>query len=316
MADTDQQRLLELLHAHGQKFLDSFDLPSPPTKKRKTHENHALATSNVVEAESDEEESEWLGFGGHGSKSSYESDNETDNSFDQGDDGFTASSSTRLPDVIVFSDTQSKSAEKKIMDTAQKKAFMSSKASKVTAAQIAGSSSVKKDDDVDEERTNLQNDAILHRLLHTKLLSGSLHPDLNLSHAQREKALAGRVLELSGSARLGKGEKITRETERNKAAKRVREGLLRKKEERDMAQIEEAKNLGNYHPSLKKLYDSEKSETGRKKRDRGLGMGIGRFSGGTLTLSREEINSVTGRASRGGRGRGSRGQSNRGRGRK
>jgi hypothetical protein len=146
-----------------------------------------------------------------------------------------------------------------------------------------------------EDISNAQNDALLHRLVHTKLLSGSLNPALNLTHAQRDKALSGRVLELAGKTKLGKGEVAVRAAERNKASKRVREGLLRKKDEREKQQLEEAKNLGNYHPTLKKLFDASSGSSDRQRRVRGLGMGVGKFSGGTLKLSREEINSVTGR---------------------
>jgi hypothetical protein len=88
-------------------------------------------------------------------------------------------------------------------------------------------------------RTNAQNDAILHRLVHTKLLSGSLSADLDMTPAHRRKALAGRVLELTGQAKLGKGEKSVREGERNKAAKRVRDGMLDKQKERQTQQLEE-----------------------------------------------------------------------------
>lgn len=80
--------------------------------------------------------------------------------------------------------------------------------------------------------TNAQNDALLHRLVHTQLLSGSLNPELNLTSAQRKKALEGRVLELAGSSKLGQGEKIVRAKERDKASKRIREGMLEKQKQR------------------------------------------------------------------------------------
>lgn len=41
----------------------------------------------------------------------------------------------------------------------------------------------------------------------------------------------------------------------------------------------------------------------RKKRDRGLRMGVGKFSGGVLKLSKEEIASVQARSNFSGRGR-------------
>lgn len=89
-------------------------------------------------------------------------------------------------------------------------------------------------------RTNAQNDALLHKLVHTKILSGSLDPELEMTPAQRRKALAGRVLEAAGRAKLGKGETIVRAKERNKAAKHVRDGLLAKQKERSRKQLEEA----------------------------------------------------------------------------
>ncbi|KIM90706.1 hypothetical protein PILCRDRAFT_59359, partial [Piloderma croceum F 1598] len=162
--------------------------------------------------------------------------------------------------------------------------------------------------------TNLQNDALLHRLVHTKLLSGSLNSELELTPAQRKKALAGRILEVSAGVKLGKGEKVVRETERNKAAKQVREGLLAKKKEREKNELEEAKNLGNYHPTLKKLFESSSSSaTSSKKRDRGIKMGVGRFSGGMLKLSREEISAAQGSGTRGRTSRGRGGSRGRGR---
>lgn len=75
--------------------------------------------------------------------------------------------------------------------------------------------------------------------MHTKLLSGSLNPNLDLTPAQRRKALAGRVLELTGSVKLGKGEKQVRDAEKKKASKQVREGLSAKQKERDVQQLEE-----------------------------------------------------------------------------
>ncbi|KIY46658.1 hypothetical protein FISHEDRAFT_46934, partial [Fistulina hepatica ATCC 64428] len=152
--------------------------------------------------------------------------------------------------------------------------------------------------------TNLQNDALLHKLIHTKLLSGSLNPDLDMTPAQRRKALAGRILELQGSAKLGKGEKTVRQAERNKASKRVHEGLMRKQKQIRDNQLQEAKELGNYHPTLKRLFDGEEIIKQRK-RDRGLKMGVGKFNGGMLKLSRDEIrmgqNGGTGMSSTGSR---------------
>lgn len=91
----------------------------------------------------------------------------------------------------------------------------------------------------DRISSNAQNDALLHRLVHTELLSGSSNPEFSWSAANRRKALAGRILELSGDARLGKGHKAVIEKERNKAAKRVRDGLIEKRRARATQELEE-----------------------------------------------------------------------------
>ncbi len=134
---------------------------------------------------------------------------------------------------------------------------------------------------------------------------------MDLTPAQRRKALAGRVLEAAGGAKLGKGEASVREAERNKASKRVRLGLVEKKKAREMQHLEEvstdhphsrlsllnvnlqAKHLGNYHPTIKKLFDSSKAENS-KRRERGLKIGVGKFSGGMLKLTKSDIDVVQG----------------------
>ena len=50
--------------------------------------------------------------------------------------------------------------------------------------------------------------------------------------------------------------------------------------------------MGNYHPTIKKLFEDTSDRPSVQRRERGLGMGVGRFKGGMLRLSREEINSV------------------------
>lgn len=280
-------RLLDLLQAHGQQFLDSFDLSQLPRKRQRLEDSPEEPDSENKDFE------EWRGF----SNAAYSSEeNDDDDTPHRYDDDFTASSSTKMPDVVVFSDSRQKPSEH--FSKAQKKAFMSSKVVKFTSITETEGAPHRDEDDTQndhEDISNAQNDALLHRLVHTKLLSGSLNPALNLTHAQRDKALSGRVLELAGKTKFGKGEVAVHAAERNKASKRVREGLLRKKDEREKQQLEEAKNLGNYHPTLKKLFDASSGSSDRQRRVRGLGMGVGKFSGGTLKLSREEINSVTGR---------------------
>ena len=88
-------------------------------------------------------------------------------------------------------------------------------------------------------RTLHQNDALLHKLVHTKLLSGSLNHDTDLKPAERRRALEGRVMEAAGHANLGKGQSLLGQAERSKASKKVRVGLERKKHEREKKDLEE-----------------------------------------------------------------------------
>ena len=66
--------------------------------------------------------------------------------------------------------------------------------------------------------------------------------------------------------------------------------------------------MGNWHPTIKKLLTDEDEPSRARRREKGIGMGVGKFDGGVLKLSRREIYSVNGPAggpgSRSGRGRG------------
>ncbi|TFK55779.1 hypothetical protein OE88DRAFT_1652250 [Heliocybe sulcata] len=323
MADQDQaEHLLQLLQAHGQAFLGSFDLPSPrPTKRRRTGDDYS-GDRDVTEAPKPEDnvgsEEEWTGFA---NKSSYVGDSDEDRlesdygsisaDFEENDDGFTAqSSSSRPATVVVFDGAQKRADSMPSSSKTEMKAFMSSKVSKVTQESNNSQRNAGRTVDVeDEDRTNAENDAELRRLIHTKLLSGSLNPELDMKPAQRRKALEGRVMELAGEVKLGKGERSVKSAERNKAAQKVRIGMLAKQKDREGKHLEEAKNLGNYHPTIKKLFEPSDGQRSIRKREKGLTMGIGKFKSGVLKLSKEEISSIQGSSppSRGmhrGRGRG------------
>jgi hypothetical protein len=100
---------------------------------------------------------------------------------------------------------------------------------------------------------------------------------------------------------------LVREAEKNSASKRVREGITNKQKERSKQELEEvilsflledetdrlqAKNLGHYHPTLKKVFEASSTPTPRK-REKGLKMGVGKFSNGSLHLSRADISKAT-----------------------
>ncbi|KAH9922025.1 uncharacterized protein BXZ73DRAFT_87477 [Epithele typhae] len=284
------QDLLKVLEAHGQQFLQSFETTTVVGKRKKgPHSTLDRAISKKKRVEEASEEEEWAGITQRSTSSEAEGEDEdsegvTDEPEDD-DDDFTYESCAPQPDVVVFSEAGRSSA----VTRASKTGFMSSKVTKLTedAAKPSQKQKVRSADDEDD-LTNAQNDALLHRLVHTQLLSGSLKHDLDLTPAQRKKALAGRILEAAGGAKLGKGEAAVRQKERNRAAKHVRDGLLEKQQQRREKELEEAKQLGNYHPSLKALYDPSSSKPSHK-RERGMKMGVGSFKDGILRLGRNDI---------------------------
>lgn len=296
----DKEVLLSLLNSYGQQFMSSFDSSLFPSKRKDTPEAgpSSLRKKRKVEAasESDDDiEEEWEGFGQSEDEEGY-----TDEAEDDAEDANEETHKGKQPAVVVFSESVAASSSAPPVGTkSQLKAFMSSKVTKIT--QEPSKDKQKKggsDDDDDDDLTNAQNDKLLHQLVHTKILSGSLNPDLDLTPAQRRKALAGRVLEAAGQVKLGKGETAVRAKERNKAAKHIREGLIAKQKERREKELEEAKHMGNYHPALKQLFETDLEKKPQKKRERGLKMGVGKFSGGILKLSKDDIAKATGGTSR------------------
>ncbi|GJJ07504.1 hypothetical protein Clacol_001706 [Clathrus columnatus] len=244
MEDT-QSYLLSLIEKQGQEFLSQF--PDLNSSTKQTTLKSKLKKPPTPRNDVDEEE--WLGFSDIYDGTLRTSENKG-----------------KEPEIVVFDHAISG-----VTPIQHKELFMSSKISKLKGTR----SEDKLEEQVDEklEESNIRNDAILHRLIHTELLSGSLKNDFaSSSAAQRRKALAGRVLELSGDVKLGKGEASVRQEERQHASK-------------------SAKEMGNYHPSLRKIFSGDKNIT-RKKRERGLSMGVGRFAGGVLKLSKHEIQSV------------------------
>ncbi|ETW84379.1 hypothetical protein HETIRDRAFT_381876 [Heterobasidion irregulare TC 32-1] len=299
--------LLYILEAHGREFLNSFSQPQSGGKKRKRRE---LEESRFDWEKSDE----WQGFGTVTARDAASDNADLGGKVNGNDHAFPSeSTSTRAPAVVIFSESKLGSTSTLRSTKAHGSSFMAAKVSKSRLDSTPVEATLDSDDGDEGETSNIQNDAALRRLIHTKLLSGSLNPDLELTAAQRKKALSGRIVELAGGARLGKGEKLVREKERNRAAKHIRDGMADKQAQRRDKQLSEAKNIGNYHPTIKKLFE-DPSELSARKREKGLRMGVGKFSGGMLKLSREEVDSVNavGRSSRGrpsnnssrGRGRG------------
>ncbi|KAI9512166.1 hypothetical protein F5148DRAFT_1164425 [Russula earlei] len=270
------------------KFLESFEpYRSEDDERRQSIRGtaEALPSTKRISIETDAEE--WAGFG---SDVQIEDDFEYDSSTEEGVP-FEDDTPIHKPDVVVFPGYGSKASESP-SKRMQGKAFMSSRISKLkdeTQDQRTDGTT----DPVDEEDDE-PNDVLLHRLVHTQLLSGSLNPELGLTSAQRKKALEGRILELAGSSKLGQGEKTVRAQERNKASKPVREGMLKKQKQRREKLVQEAKDMGNYHPVFKKIFRDPLEKNTKRKRERGLRMGVGSYGGGVLRISKRERETLQG----------------------
>ena len=56
----------------------------------------------------------------------------------------------------------------------------------------------------------------------------------------------------------------------------------------------QAKDMGNYHPAFKKLFQDPLEKSTKRNREKGLRMGVGSYGGGVLKLTKHEIQSVQG----------------------
>ncbi|KAI6105662.1 hypothetical protein F5141DRAFT_1216422 [Pisolithus sp. B1] len=184
----ERDRLLRLLEAHGQEFMSSFELP-PPLKKRKKNSNLRRTTNPTVHLEERDTSGAPEGCGGF-SHIDRKQGSQTTRVHTSEHDRERAASSSRAPDVTVFSDSAIKHVKSNDTSKGSRKSFMSSKVVDIKR-DILPPEGVPREHSEDEW-TNAQNDALLYRLLHTKLLSGSLNEELGLSHAQKEKALSGK----------------------------------------------------------------------------------------------------------------------------
>ncbi|KAH8830841.1 hypothetical protein DL96DRAFT_1594514 [Flagelloscypha sp. PMI_526] len=280
----DSEEDLAVLDHYGELFMAQFDMPTVTNAhKRKWNDQEKPSSNKRPKTDEDsssdfedEDEEEWGGIRAESSQEDIEEDGDED-------DDFIASSQHN---VVVFDD-RPKPKPKESDERARRKTFMSSKVSKIGDNTIPNRA--KKEPEEEFEQQNVQNDALLHRLVHTKLLSGALGDDLGMTPAEKRRATAGRVEELAGHTKLGQGEKSIRKAERNKAAKSVRDGLIAKQKQRHEQKVQEAKAVGNYHPAIKGMLSDHDEKRKAPKRVRGIGMGVGKFSKGTLKLSAKDI---------------------------
>ncbi|KAG9232243.1 hypothetical protein BJ875DRAFT_90364 [Amylocarpus encephaloides] len=184
------------------------------------------------------------------------------------------------------------------------KSFMSSKppTSAPPISIVRNPSATTVDGDDASEAANLKKDLALHRLLTESHLLDSANSSTAMGK-NRHKATDLRLQALGAKSSIFKQEKMPMSE---------RKGIIAKQTQREKARRDEARQNGII---LEKVKMKSKMESG--KRDRGVGApGVGKFSGGTLRLSKKDIADIegprrgsNGRGGRGGgRGRGKRGK--------
>lgn len=107
-------------------------------------------------------------------------------------------------------------------------------------------------------RLNTRNDVLLHQLVQTRILEPLDHTD-HTKPAHKRKAVEGRVMELTGAVKVGKGEAQLRKCEQNSASKRVREGLAAKEAQVIAKQREEVRGTSSCDPTtITDIFPGEK----------------------------------------------------------
>ncbi|KAF8852489.1 hypothetical protein BDZ45DRAFT_545079, partial [Acephala macrosclerotiorum] len=179
--------------------------------------------------------------------------------------------------VVEHTDAQPRIAA---MSKEELKAFMTSKPPKTTTepSLLRGKPDTTEDDDP-SEAANLKKDLALQRLLaESHLLESSKNP--TLSGNNRHKATDLRLQALGSKTSILKQEKMPMSHRRGIIAKQTEKEEKRRREARENGIILEKAKM-------------KKSNEG--KRDRGVGApGVGKFSGGTLKLSKKDIFEIEG----------------------
>ena len=85
----------------------------------------------------------------------------------------------------------------------------------------------------------LGNANLSNELVQNSLLSGALDAGDKKTPSQKRKALEGRAMELAGTVKRGRGQRVLKTTERGHAPKRIREGMEAKEADLNAKRLEE-----------------------------------------------------------------------------
>ncbi|CBY00790.1 hypothetical protein IAQ61_011698 [Plenodomus lingam] len=202
--------------------------------------------------------------------------------------------------VIEYTDTK---RERDGTERALKKAFMSSKPPTSETAPtkiLTGKKNKKEDDDEVGDVANLKNDLALQKLLRESHLlsassSGNSTPTLVATGITRHKSTDLYLQSLGAKSSVFTQKKMPMAQ---------RKHMIQKARDTEAKRRAEAKEAGIVLEREKKVGNVNKE----KKRERSIGgPSIGRFKGGTLTLSKKDVRSITGGGG-GAKGKGKKGK--------
>lgn len=204
--------------------------------------------------------------------------------------------------VVEYKDTRLDSDEE--VSKALKRAFMSSKPPTSSTPTTQKPSIKKKDKAADDstDAANLKNDLALQKLLRDSHIlsassSGASTPTLTTTGAARHKSTDLHLRSLGAKSSVFTQKKMPMAQRKHMADKARLTEQKRRHEAREGGIILEKEVR-------------EKGKDRERKRERGVGgPSIGRFSGGTLTLSKKDVRSITGGpGSQGGKGKNAKGR--------
>lgn len=186
-------------------------------------------------------------------------------------------------------------------------------AKKRAAAEAKASAGQDSDEDSSTEAEQTTNDRELSHLLNTTLFSNGANTKKNNNSTKPDlssHSTLTRLLDLSSSnaARKGQvfgrghGEKALRASQLSKMPSNMRQGIREAAGDRAAKEVEKNRELGllnsKYSRRVMGQQVADATMTGKKQksteRERGLGMGVGRFKNGTLHLSKDEVRRTLG----------------------
>ncbi|KAF9118423.1 hypothetical protein BGW39_001205 [Mortierella sp. 14UC] len=160
------------------------------------------------------------------------------------------------------------------------KKFMSSKISKLDEAPPPMENPLTAEEKA-EELEMKKNDAELHTLIKSSRILEQFAAE-QLDGVERRRHQRDQLVNLG----IQKKQNV-------KVPLQIKFGMMAKQRERDIKELEEAKNNGTYHKGIKHTFAAAGGKKKEKARsDRGLKSSMGRFKNGTLVLTEKEIKSV------------------------